>query len=92
MYEKYGTEYDIGSVPEFIHGIATGASADWMKGVLKVPITYTFELRDKGLHGFELPTSQIIPTAEETFDAVMVIIMESEKMGYRQPNKTATGK
>ena len=55
---------------------------DWVKGVHKTPITYTYELRDTGRYGFLLPPDQIIPTAEETFDSIIVILNEGKKYGY----------
>ncbi len=38
-----------------------------------VKYSYTFELRDTGNYGFVLPTKFIIPTGEETFDAIQEI-------------------
>lgn len=49
---------------------------DWVKDVFKVPITYTYELRDKGEFGFALPPSQIVPTAEETLDSLVTMLQE----------------
>lgn len=56
--------------------VATGISMDWVKDVFKIPITYTYELRDKGANGFVLPASQIISTAEETFDSLVTMLQE----------------
>ena len=47
----------------------SGASDDWVYGVLKVRYSFGLELRDKGRHGFILPAKQIIPTGVETFAA-----------------------
>lgn len=49
---------------------AAGGADDWVHGVAKVKYTYTIELRDTGNRGFLLPPTQIIPTGEETFDAI----------------------
>ena len=42
--------------------------------MIGIPFSYTFELRDKGTHGFVLPPAQIQPTCEETMLAVTTII------------------
>lgn len=51
----------------------SGSSRDWarLKGI---PFAYTFELRDKGTFGFELPENQIQPTCEEAYSGAMHII------------------
>lgn len=52
---------------------------DWVKGNYKTRITYTYELRDTGRHGFLLPPEQIIPTGEETLDSLVTILEEAAK-------------
>ena len=52
---------------------------DWVKGVLNIPIVYAVELRDTGKHGFFLPTTEIIPTAQETFDAIISILKDNRE-------------
>lgn len=61
---------------------ASGGSIDWVKQEYKTPLVYAFESRDKGTYGFLLPTSQIIPNALETLDAIKTIFIEAEKYGY----------
>lgn len=39
-----------------------------------IKYSYTFELRDTGANGFLLPASQIIPTAKETWLALLTIM------------------
>lgn len=39
-----------------------------------IPFSYTFELRDNGTFGFELPEDQIQPTCEEAYRGAMHII------------------
>lgn len=52
-------------------GIANGITNDWAYGDQGV-FSYTVELRPVGFNpGFELPASQIIPTAEEIFPSVL---------------------
>lgn len=62
--------------------IATGGSIDYIKGVHHTPITYTYELRDKGRYGFVLPPDQIIPTGEETMDSLVAMFKEAKAIGY----------
>lgn len=57
---------------------------DWVKSTFNVPITYTYELRDTGTYGFQLPADQIIPTAQETLDSFVTIFEEYDKL---QANK-----
>ena len=49
----------------------SGGSIDWTYGFLGVRYSYALELRDKGRYGFLLPDTQIIPTGEETFKALL---------------------
>lgn len=53
-----------------------------MHGTTDCKLTFEYELRDKGRHGFLLPADQIIPCGEEIVDSVEVLISESEKRGY----------
>lgn len=52
---------------------------DWVEALYKTPITYTYELRDTGRYGFDLPAEQIVPTAEETLDSLVTILQEAAK-------------
>lgn len=62
---------------------AAGGADDWAYGVAGIPYVYTVELRDKGRYGFLLPRSQIIPTGEETWDAVKALAEEIRTNGRR---------
>ena len=53
---------------------SAGGSDDWAYS-LGVPFSYTLELRDLGQSGFALPEPQIIPTCEETFNALKVMVL-----------------
>lgn len=66
----------------FILDKASGTSADWAKYSYKVPIVYTYELRDTGNYGFLLPANQIIPNCLEIMDSIVTIFEEAEKLGY----------
>ncbi|MEL7472949.1 MAG: M14 family zinc carboxypeptidase, partial [Planctomycetota bacterium] len=50
---------------------ASGTCSDWFYS--QGAFSYTFELRDTGSFGFILPPEQIIPTAEENFEAILVM-------------------
>ncbi|XP_018331188.1 zinc carboxypeptidase-like [Agrilus planipennis] len=75
LKRRYGTEYTVGNLAEVLY-VASGSSFDWVKGTHNVNLTFAFELRDTGRYGFVLPASQIIPTAEETLDAVLEILKD----------------
>ncbi|XP_018573039.2 zinc carboxypeptidase-like [Anoplophora glabripennis] len=78
LFERYGTLYKVGLINDVMYK-ATGVSADWVKGVFKTPIVLTYELRDTGVYGFQLPPELIIPTCEETLDSFVVIFEEYYK-------------
>uniref|UniRef100_A0A8C8BM40 Peptidase M14 domain-containing protein n=1 Tax=Otus sunia TaxID=257818 RepID=A0A8C8BM40_9STRI len=64
----YGTKYTYGSIVDTIYK-ADGTTIDWAYDN-GVKYSFTFELRDTGRYGFLLPSTQIIPTATETWPAV----------------------
>ncbi|KAM9753502.1 carboxypeptidase A4 [Menidia menidia] len=64
----YGTRYKVGSICNIIYQ-ASGGSIDWAYN-LGIKYSFAFELRDTGRYGFLLPSSQIIPTATETWQAL----------------------
>ncbi|XP_017476755.1 PREDICTED: zinc carboxypeptidase-like [Rhagoletis zephyria] len=82
-----GRIYKSGSIYETIYP-SSGGSKDWAHGVLKIPITFSFELRgppdSKDL--FILQAAEIKPTAEEAFAAIITIVEESESRGYYSLN------
>lgn len=53
---------------------------DWMKGIANIKYVFILELRDTGINGFNLPTSEIIPSGQEAFCAVSVLakVVESD--------------
>ncbi|XP_038058638.1 carboxypeptidase B-like [Patiria miniata] len=67
-----GTDYTVGNIADVIYK-ASGNSVDWARGKLRVPYTYAVELPDKGRYGFLMPPRYIIPTGEETMEAIRVI-------------------
>uniref|UniRef100_A0A671V1H5 Carboxypeptidase A1 n=1 Tax=Sparus aurata TaxID=8175 RepID=A0A671V1H5_SPAAU len=76
----YGTRYRYGSIINTIYQ-ASGGTIDWTYNQ-GIKYSYTFELRDTGDYGFLLPANQIIPTAEETWLALMVIMKHAYKNAY----------
>ncbi|XP_023132370.2 carboxypeptidase A1-like isoform X1 [Amphiprion ocellaris] len=76
----YGTRYRFGSIINTIYQ-ASGGSIDWTYNQ-GIKYSYTFELRDTGRFGFMLPADQIIPTAQETWLALMAIMDHTLKNPY----------
>ncbi|KAK9310411.1 hypothetical protein QLX08_000380 [Tetragonisca angustula] len=81
LSKRYGTRYKVGNIVDIIY-VASGGSMDWVRGTYNIPVTYTYELRDKGRYGFILPASQIIPTAKETLDSLVAMFEQAAKLGY----------
>ncbi|XP_064089103.1 carboxypeptidase B-like [Macrobrachium nipponense] len=52
---------------------AAGASDDWAANAMDIAHSYTIELRDKGVFGFKLPASQILPTVRDAWEAVKTL-------------------
>ncbi|KAM6301865.1 carboxypeptidase A1-like [Podargus strigoides] len=68
----YGTNYKYGSIITTIYK-ASGGTIDWTYNQ-GIKYSFTFELRDTGRYGFLLPATQIVPTAQETWLALKVIM------------------
>ncbi|KAL6480608.1 hypothetical protein MHYP_G00116410 [Metynnis hypsauchen] len=76
----YGTKYEYGSIIKVIYQ-ASGGTIDWTYNQ-GIKYSYTFELRDTGRYGFILPANQIVPTAQETWLALMVIMEHTKNNPY----------
>ncbi|XP_077593777.1 carboxypeptidase A1-like [Stigmatopora nigra] len=76
----YGTRYRYGSIFNTIYQ-ASGGTIDWTYNQ-GIKYSFTFELRDTGRFGFILPANQIIPTAKETWLALMAIMDHTSKNLY----------
>ncbi|CAD5113146.1 DgyrCDS2337 [Dimorphilus gyrociliatus] len=48
-------------------------STDWAAHHLKIPYTFTIELRDTGFYGFLLPSRYITPTVQESLKIIKVL-------------------
>ncbi|NXG94946.1 CBPA1 Carboxypeptidase, partial [Stercorarius parasiticus] len=71
----YGTNYKYGSIITTIYQ-ASGGTIDWTYNQ-GIKYSFTFELRDTGRYGFLLPAKQIVPTAQETWLALKVIMQHT---------------
>ncbi|KAM9205225.1 carboxypeptidase A1-like [Mergus octosetaceus] len=76
----YGTKYKYGSIISTIYQ-ASGGTIDWTYNQ-GIKYSFTFELRDTGRYGFLLPASQIVPTAQETWLALKVIMHHAREHPY----------
>uniref|UniRef100_B3P7C9 Zinc carboxypeptidase A 1 n=2 Tax=Drosophila erecta TaxID=7220 RepID=B3P7C9_DROER len=80
-----GRIYKSGSIYETIYPSA-GGSKDWAHGELKIPITFSYELRGAADSEdlFILSAKEIEPTAVEAFASLQTIVQEAGKRGYYQ--------
>ncbi|XP_032914446.1 carboxypeptidase A1-like [Catharus ustulatus] len=69
----FGTKYTYGSIATTIY-MAGGTTIDWAYDN-GVKYSFSLELRDSGRYGFLLPSSQIVPTATETWPALLDIMV-----------------
>ncbi|KAB5571633.1 hypothetical protein PHYPO_G00227300 [Pangasianodon hypophthalmus] len=76
----YNTQYSYGSIITTIYQ-ASGGTIDWTYNQ-GIKYSFTFELRDTGRYGFILPASQILPTAQETWLALMAIMKHANNNPY----------
>lgn len=67
---------------DFILDPASGGSDDFMYAKLNIPLTYTFEFRDTGRYGFDLPANQIVPNALEVIDGLVAMVKEAQNLKY----------
>ncbi|XDV52975.1 hypothetical protein PO909_021605 [Leuciscus waleckii] len=80
LWSLYNTYYRYGSIITTIYQ-ASGGTIDWTYDQ-GIKYSYTFELRDTGRYGFILPANQIVPTAEETWLALMAIMEHTKNNPY----------
>ena len=71
--------------------IVTGNSVDWAYGVAKIPYVFGIELRDRGVHGFELPAPQIIETSKELRIFMGVLAKEITRGPFKLAAQAAQG-
>jgi len=83
-----------------LHGVTVsdaygGGSADWAKAVAGIKYSYLIELRDTGIHGFQLPVEEIIPTGKESWAGVREIsffVLEHHHPRRTSYNRSASAK
>ena len=68
----HGKNYRVGTSPTVLYP-NSGSSRDWARQQ-GIPFAYTFELRDNGTFGFQLPEDQIQPTCEEAYSGALHIV------------------
>ena len=71
LFAPYSMTYIAGPTYTTIYP-ASGGAHDWSYGERNI-LGITIELRDRGQTGFVLPADQILPTAEENFEAIMIL-------------------
>ncbi|XP_063786525.1 carboxypeptidase A1-like [Pseudophryne corroboree] len=76
----YGTAYTYGDIISTIYQ-ASGGTIDWTYNQ-GIKYSFSFELRDTGRYGFALPANQIIPTAQETWLALTVLMEHTRDNPY----------
>lgn len=81
--KRYDTHYRSGSVHETIYP-SSGSSHDYVYSELKIPISFTFELRGppNSTDMFILPADQIEPVGWETLDGFVALLKEAKERGY----------
>ncbi|MDA0802466.1 MAG: M14 family zinc carboxypeptidase [Planctomycetota bacterium] len=67
----HGTPYTTGPIAPTLY-VADGSSVDWIHEQGSAA-AWTIEVRDTGSYGFVMPPSEIVPNAEENFDAFLAM-------------------
>lgn len=75
VFGAQGVKYQIGPLSTSLY-VGSGFAMDWVYEKLGIVNSYLAELRDRGTYGFLLPVDQILPTASETWQGIMVAIMK----------------
>lgn len=57
-----------------ISDATSGSASDWVYDVVGCKYSFSIELRDRGVFGFLLPRTEIIPTAEETWNGILAVV------------------
>ena len=71
IYGVHGMSYAAGAIYGGIYPVS-GGSVDWTYGELGI-LSFSYECRDTGQYGFELPANQIIPNNEELLPAMLLL-------------------
>ncbi|KAL1022065.1 hypothetical protein UPYG_G00021760 [Umbra pygmaea] len=86
--DVHGIDYTVGTPSEILYPF-TGSSQDYARQI-GIPLSFTFELRDQGEHGFLLPEDQIQPTCEEAYAGVQHIISYAHDKAFYSSAATIT--
>nr|XP_046191038.1 carboxypeptidase O [Oncorhynchus gorbuscha] len=84
----HGMDYTVGTSPDVLYP-NSGSSRDFAR-LIGIPLSFTFELRDKGEHGFKLPEDQIQPTCEEAYAGAHHIITYTHDKAFYSYAATVT--
>ncbi|XP_059911534.1 carboxypeptidase O-like [Gadus macrocephalus] len=87
MKKVHGMSYRVGTSPDILYP-NSGSSRDWAR-LAGIPYSFTFELRDNGSFGFELPEDQIQPACEEAYSGAMHIINHVHREQFNGSSSTA---
>ena len=68
-----GVKYEYGQSRDILYPSA-GTSKDYVLDELKVPLSWTWELRDTGKYGFILPPEQIVPNYQEVLAGMKALV------------------
>ncbi|KAM8871979.1 carboxypeptidase O-like [Synchiropus picturatus] len=85
----HGKAYTVGTPHEILYAYS-GSSRDWARHQ-GIPFSYTFELRDTGTFGFELPEDQIKPTCEEAYSGLLHIITYVHDKTFNGATRSTVG-
>ncbi|KAL1022064.1 hypothetical protein UPYG_G00021750 [Umbra pygmaea] len=88
--DVHGMDYTVGTSPDVLYP-NSGSSRDFAR-LIGIPLSFTFELRDKGEHGFLLPEDQIQPTCEEAYAGAHHIISYAHDKAFYSSAATITAK
>ncbi|CAM1304642.1 CPB2 (predicted) [Pycnogonum litorale] len=70
IYKVDKHKYKYGVTASLLYPVG-GSSMDYLYDNMMIKFPFAVELRDKGMYGFALPASQIIPTATELFEGII---------------------
>ena len=66
-------KYEYGQSREILYPSA-GTSKDYALEVFRIPLSWTWELRDTGKYGFILPPQHIVPNFEEVLAGMKALV------------------
>ncbi|GFV36759.1 carboxypeptidase A4 [Trichonephila clavipes] len=86
----HGMHYRYGPSAQTLYA-TSGSASDWVYDVAGVRYSFSVELRDRGVFGFLLPRTEIIPTSEETWAGITAIVSHLQaKEKTKKSSSTST--